>query len=200
MHGCVATDIRLPGGDTKATQPEIPPDEMLLERIASGERPAFALLVERHTQRYYRLAYRCVFQQAEAEDIVQEAFLKLWQQPGLWRKERGARFTTWFYRLVVNLCHDHNKRKRPVPLPEDWDGADSAPGADEMMDQARRQRAVEAALRRLPPRQQAAMALCFFEGVSNREAADILGIRIKALESLLMRAKGQLKQELKDYC
>jgi len=182
-----------------ATQPDAPSDEALLERIVDGERPAFALLVERHTKRFYALAYRSIFQQAEAEDIVQEAFLKLWQNPGLWQKERGARFTTWFYRLVLNLCHDWNKRKRPSPWREGFDVADDADGADDALAQRRKSAAVENALRRLPPRQRTALNLCFYEGLSNREAAEIMKVRVKALESLLMRAKTQLKDELKDY-
>lgn len=199
MHGMAVTQAQLPGGASAAVMPDAPSDDALLERIARGERMAFALLVERHTRRFYALAYRSVFQRAEAEDIVQEAFLKLWSNPGLWKKGKGARFTTWFYRLVVNLCRDHNKRRRPLPMPEEFDMADTSPDAEEMLLEHRLQAAIEQALRRLPPRQRDALNLCFYEGLSNREAAEILGVRVKALESLIMRAKAQLKEELKAY-
>ncbi len=198
MQGCAATDIRVPGGDTLAAQPP-PSDEALLARIAEGDRVAFGLLVERHTRRFYALAYRCIFRQAEAEDIVQDAFLKLWHDPRLWRTGRGAKFTTWFYRLVINLCHDHNKRKRPGALPEAWDTEDTLPGAEETLIGRRRKEAVDRALQRLPQRQRLALNLCFYEELSNKEAAEILGIRLKALESLLMRAKAQLRDELKEF-
>lgn len=176
-----------------------PDDSLLLERISGGDHAAFALLVQRHTQRYYALAYRSVFQRSEAEDIVQEAFLKLWQQPHLWQKERGVKFTTWFYRLVLNLCHDHNKRKRPQPLPEDFDVADDRENAEEALTNKRREMAVGQALKQLPERQRTALNLCFYEGLSNQEAADIMGVRLKALQSLLMRAKTELKEQLIEY-
>lgn len=199
MHGVAVKEAQIPGGAFAAVTPENPSDDALLARIAQGERIAFALLVERHTQRFYRLAYRSVFQQAEAEDIVQEAFLKLWSNPGLWKKGRGASFTTWFYRMVINLCHDHNKRKRPLPMPEEFDAADVSPDAETVLLERRRQAAIEAALRRLPERQRDALNLCFYQELSNRDAAEILGVRVKALESLLMRAKAQLREELKAY-
>lgn len=176
-----------------------PDDAALLERIAAADHMAFALLVRRHTPRYYALAYRSVFRREEAEDIVQEAFLKLWRNPRLWRKEGGAKFTTWFYRLVLNLCHDHNKRKRPSPLPEAFDAADDGENAEEALANTRRGAAVERALQRLPERQRVALNLCFHEGMSNQEAANVMGIRLKALQSLLMRAKTELKEQLKDY-
>lgn len=199
MHGSVAAEIQLPGGAFTATEPDVPSDEALLARIAEGERMAFARLVERHTKRFYAVAYRNVFHRAEAEDIVQEAFLKLWGNPEIWQPGRGAKFTTWFYRLVLNLCHDHNKRKRPLPLPETFDAPDTVVGAEEGMATQQRQKAVEGALRDLPERQRHALILCFYEGLSNREAAEIMGVRVKALESLLMRAKAQLRDTLREY-
>ncbi len=182
-----------------ATPLDTPADEALLARIAAREHPAFALLVQRHTQRYYALAYRCVLQRAEAEDIVQQAFLKLWENPHLWRKERGGAFTTWFYRVVINLCRDHLRRKRPLPLPEDFDAPDTRDNAEAMLVVERQSLAVEIALRTLPERQRTALVLCFYEGLSHQEAATVMGVRVKALQSLLMRGKTTLREKLHDY-
>src|SRR4029450_1166697 len=91
-------------------------DHELLERIQAGSHDAFAVLVQRYTERFYRLAYRYVQNREEAEDIVQAAFLKLWEDPGKWQPERSSKFTTWFYRVVVNLCLDWQKKKRPLAL------------------------------------------------------------------------------------
>ena len=94
-------------------------DHELLARIQAGSRDAFAALVQRHTERFYRLAYRYVQNREEAEDIVQDAFLKLWEDPGRWQPERNSKFTTWFYRVVVNLCLDWQKKKRPSALDDE---------------------------------------------------------------------------------
>lgn len=182
-----------------ATPPDAPTDDALLARIVAREHAAFALLVQRHTRRYYAVAYRCVFQRAEAEDIVQLAFLKLWENPAGWRKERGSAFTTWFYRVVINLCRDHLRRKRPLPLPEGFDAEDGHDNAEAMLTAEQQSRAVEMALRALPERQRTALVLCFYEGLSHQEAATVMGVRIKALQSLLMRGKTTLKEKLHDY-
>ena len=94
-------------------------DHELLSLVQDGSRQAFGVLVERHTERFYRTAYRYVQNREAAEDIVQDAFLKLWEDPGKWQPERKAKFTTWFYRVVVNLCLDWQKKKRPVELDEE---------------------------------------------------------------------------------
>lgn len=88
-------------------------DNELLSLIQSGSSQAFSTLVERHTERFYRLAYRYLQSREAAEDAVQDAFIKLWENPGLWQPEKNSKFTTWFYRIVVNLCLDSRKRKTP---------------------------------------------------------------------------------------
>lgn len=178
---------------------DAPTDEALLTRIAAREHAAFALLVQRHTRRYYAVAYRCVFQRAEAEDIVQLAFLKLWENPEGWRTERGSAFTTWFYRVVINLCRDHLRRKRPLPLPEGFETEDGRDNAETILTAEQQSLAVDAALRALPERQRTALVLCFYEGLSHQEAATVMGVRIKALQSLLMRGKTTLREKLHDY-
>jgi len=86
-------------------------DVSLICQIQNGSHEAFAALVCRHSNRFYRIAYRLVSNKDDAEDIVQEAFLKLWGRPKLWDPNKRAKFTTWFYKVIVNQCFDHNKKK-----------------------------------------------------------------------------------------
>ncbi len=182
-----------------ATEYDVTDDTALLARIRDGDRQAFATLVHRHTQRFYALAYRTLFNREAAEDIVQEVFLKVWDKPHLWQPDKGAAFTTWFYRVVLNMCHTHRREYRPLPLAEGFEPVDTGPHADETLAARRRDTETELAILSLPHRQRDALNLCYFEGLSNREAAEIMGVRIKALESLLMRAKTTLRDRLKDY-
>lgn len=176
-----------------------PNDESLIYQIQEGSHEAFAALVDRHSNRFYRIAYRLVSSKDDAEDIVQEAFLKLWSRPNLWDPDKRAKFTTWFYRVVINLCFDHRKKKRLINLPEDIEFADENPGSDVLFDVHQKQAVLERFIHELPERQQVAVNLCFYEGLSNNEAAQIIGVKLKALQSLVMRAKTTLKHKVKRY-
>lgn len=173
-----------------------PDDRSLLNAIQSGDGAAFGLLVRKHTQRFYRLAYRFTANREEAEDIVQEAFLKLWERPHLWNAGSNASFTTWFYRVVVNLSLDRVKKKKPLPLIDDTLIRDERHTPEEALAHGQDAARVERAIAQLPKRQQVALNLCFYEGLSNQEAADVMNLKLKALQSLIMRAKVTLKQKL----
>ena len=174
-------------------------DHELLALIQNGSGQAFAQLVERHTERFYRLAFRYLQSRAAAEDVVQDGFLKLWENPALWQPERNSKFTTWFYRVVVNLCLDRRKRKTAVAFDEESEFADDRPAVDEMLMQAQEQKILEREIAALPERQRTALNLCFDEGLSNQEAAEIMGVNLKALQSLIMRAKTTLKERMKAF-
>jgi RNA polymerase sigma-70 factor (ECF subfamily) len=174
-------------------------DNELLALIRDGSHQAFGVLARRHTDRFYRLAYRYLQSKEAAEDIVQDAFLKLWEDPARWQPERSSKFTTWFYRIVVNLCLDWRKKKRPAALDENLPLADERETLDSMMMHAQEQRTLEKEIAALPERQRTALNLCFAEGLSNQEAAEVMGVNIKALQSLIMRAKATLKERLKAY-
>lgn len=171
-------------------------DDALLEAIQSGSHHAFAILVERHHRTFYRLAYRYMAEREAAEDMVQIAFMRLWEKPQRWDPQLGTKFTTWFYRIMVNLCLDAKKKKLPLPWGEGMELSDQRPSQEELLVMDEKQLAVEGAVQSLPERQQTALNLCFYEELSNKEAADILQISVKALESLLMRAKTTLKEKL----
>lgn len=168
-------------------------DHLLLDSIKDGHHRAFDILVERHHLMFYRVAYRLLNNREEAEDIVQDAFLKLWENPALWDGSRNNKFTTWFYRVVVNLCYDRQRKKKPLPLADDYDAPDHAMPIDQIIEDEQESSAVHASIKKLPERQKQALVLCFFEELSNKDAAKIMNVSTRALQSLLMRAKENLK-------
>lgn len=174
-------------------------DEELMAAIQKGDHQSFCVLVRRHTEMFYASAYRTCHNQDEAEDAVQDAFLKLWKKPEIWNPNKGAKFTTWFYRVVVNAATDQMRKRKNNAGEYALDNlADIADAQDETMQADEEQSALEGAIENLPERQKMALNLCFYEGLSNKDAAEMLGVGIKALESLLMRAKAGLKETLID--
>ncbi len=174
-------------------------DQELLALIQDGSHDAFAVLVQRHSERFYLLAYRYMQNRETAEDIVQDAFLKLWEAPGKWQPEQNSQFTTWFYRIVVNLCLDWQKKKRSLVLDTELPLADTHDAPDTVMIHTQEQQVLEQEIAALPERQRMALNLCFAEGLSNQEAAEVIGVGLKALQSLIMRAKATLKERMKAY-
>lgn len=174
-------------------------DHALLTLIQDGSHHAFSVLVQRHSERFYRLAYRHVQNKETAEDLVQDAFLKLWQDPGKWQPERNNKFTTWFYRIVVNLCLDWQKKKRPLALEDEPSLADERETPDAAIMRTQEQKLLEKEIAALPERQRTALNLCFGEELSNQEAAEVMGVQLKALQSLIMRAKSTLRERMKAY-
>ncbi|MCC6597270.1 MAG: sigma-70 family RNA polymerase sigma factor [Alphaproteobacteria bacterium] len=172
-------------------------DEDLMGRVLNGDRRAFAVLVHRHANLFFAAAWRMCGQTEEAEDIVQEAFLKLWSKPGAFDPAKGAKFTTWFYRVVTNLAIDKMRRRKKFVDAAMLDTvADKVISIDLQMVERERAQVIEQAVQALPERQKIALNLCFYEGLSNKEAAEVLGVGVKALESLLMRAKAALRTAL----
>lgn len=169
-------------------------DEDLLALLANQQdHAAFGELVKRHAGRFRLLAYRFTHSFEEAEDIVQDAFTQLWLKPSQWDPQKKVQFTTWFYRIVVNRCLDKARRKKPVAMPENFDAKADLDAADDVMIENERQRAVEIAFRALPQNMQTALNLSFYDPVPNKDAADMMGLSLKAFQSLVMRAKTTLK-------
>jgi RNA polymerase sigma-70 factor, ECF subfamily len=174
-------------------------DRELLALTKDGNHQAFSVLVERHTDRFYRLAYRYLQNREAAEDVVQDAFVKLWEDPGRWQAQRDTKFTTWFYRIVVNSCLDWLKKKRPIELDPEMALVDERDQPDAALIRREQERLLEAEIAVLPERQRLALNLCFDTGLTNQEAADIMGLNLKALQSLIMRAKTTLKERMKNH-
>lgn len=170
-------------------------DEELVARVAAGDRAAYGALVARHLDRTVTVARRILASGAEAEDVAQEAFLRLWQHAGRFRPGE-ARFTTWFYRITSNLCLDHRRKRTALPLEAAGDPVDPTPDQHAVLERTRTARAVASAVERLPERQRAAIALTYDSGMSNAEAARALDITVGAMETLLVRARRSLRATL----
>ena len=174
------------------------PDERLLRRLGAGDTAAFAVLARRHGPRVHALAHRVLASSAEAEDVAQEVFVRLWQQGGRW-EARGARLSTWLHRVTVNLCLNLiervHRRIADVDVMRLEIAAEDEPLEDHLA-QAERARVLQAAIARLPPQQRAALALFYTADATTAEAASVLGLSVKATESLLVRARQNLRRAL----
>ena len=173
------------------------PDEELLARVAAGDATAVRALVGRKLPRLLALAGRLLGSAAEAEDVAQDAFLRVWKQAPRWRPGE-ARFDTWLHRVALNLCYDRLRRRREVSYAEPPERADEGPGPDRGLMAADTGRRVAAALGALPNRQREAIVLCHYQELGNIEAAAVLGVSIEALESLLGRGRRALRAALAD--
>lgn len=175
-------------------------DEELMVLIDEADANAFSALVRRHTTRFYAAAYRVVLNREDAEDVVQDAFTKLWNGKASWKTDRGAKFTTWFYRIVTNQALDQlNKRSRRRGAVLDDNLASNEPDAEFVAQVSEQGNAVNTALAELPERQRTAVMLFYNEEMSQKEAADVMGITPKAVESLIGRAKEALKERMQVY-
>ncbi len=172
------------------------PDIAYVRRIAKGDARAARYLIEAHGDRLMAVAYRLLGDREAAEDIVQEAFIRMWKHAVNWRPDKAV-FSTWLHRVTINLCYDRMRKASNRyeyaagdDLPEMTDG-----GADGLatLEASERGSALKQALERLPERQKTAIVLCHFEELSNAEAAEIMEITVYALESLLARARRALR-------
>ncbi|UTW55504.1 sigma-70 family RNA polymerase sigma factor [Kordiimonas sp. SCSIO 12610] len=170
-------------------------DEELVEAIVSGNRQAYAKLVDKYARQFRMIAYRLLGDMSFAEDMVQEAFIKLWTNAHSF-DARQAKFSTWFYRIVVNKCLDEKRKKRPSALPENYDEVDTSERVDSMLEKQGRNKLLNTALENLPERQRIAVTLSYMDQLSNMEAAEIMDLNIKAYESLLVRARAALRKLL----
>jgi RNA polymerase sigma-70 factor (ECF subfamily) len=170
-------------------------DGTLMRRVASGDDRALETIAERHSAMLFAVAWRMLGDAAEAEDVVQEAITRAWVKADSWTPVGGG-LGGWLRRVATNLCIDRQRRRAFVSGNEIPERADEAPAADVRIDEQRRAAAVAAAMQALPDRQRAAIVLTYYEGVSNADAAATLGIGVKALESLLVRARQGLGRTL----
>jgi RNA polymerase sigma-70 factor (ECF subfamily) len=173
------------------------PDEELLSRVAVGDPAAVRALVARKLPRLLSLAGRMLGDAPEAEDVAQEAFLRVWKQAPRWRPG-AARFDTWLHRVALNLCYDRLRRRREVATAEPPELADEGPAPDRGLQASDTGRRVAQALQALPERQREAIVLCHYQELGNIEAAAVMGVSVEALESLLGRGRRTLRAALAD--
>ncbi len=174
-------------------------DDALLVLFANGDPGAASELTARLAPRALGVALRVLGNRAEAEDVTQEAMMRLWRMAPNWQPGQ-AQVSTWMYRVVMNLCIDLKRRQRgghldldAVPEPQD-----EARDAVQQLQDAARYDALQEALMQLPPRQRQAVVLRHIEDLSNPDIGQIMDISVEAVESLTSRGKRALAKALAD--
>lgn len=177
-------------------QAEVLDNEYLLERVRDGDAEAYRVLVERHIDRAYGLALRILNNPADAEDVVQDAFVNAWLHRANWQAGR-AKFSTWLYRVIMNRCIDFKRSPKGScidDVPEPMDKADDA------VTTIHRQQVYDrlgAAVNRLPEQQKMAILLSYHEDMSNAEIAEVMATTVSSVESLLKRGRQRLREIMK---
>lgn len=169
-------------------------DTRLMVRTAGGDLAAFEELVRRNQARAWALAWRCLGDAAEAEDIVQEAFLKIFKAAS--RYQPSASFRTYLYRVITRLCIDSEEKKHPEYTDNLGFIPDLARGPEALVAQNELSDAVRKCLADLPMNQRLAITLRHYDAMSYDEIAEILDVSTKAVDSLLQRARDALRQRL----
>ena len=179
-------------------QMETQDDAKLMAALAAGDMEALGELVRRHQDKAFALAYRMLQRRSLAEDIAQEAFLRVCRAAARYRPD--AAFTTWLYRIVTNLCLDHERRaaRGPAPLPDGTAVPDRAATRDPIEACERAER-VRDALAALPARQRTAVVLHRYQELSHAQIAEATGWSQSAIESLLVRAYANLRKALAEW-
>lgn len=170
-------------------------DDALMARVAAGDESAFAAIIDLYGVIGQRIGWRMLGDAGEAEDVAQEALLRLWSFGSRWQPGQAG-IAAWLKRVVINLCLDRLRRRKFTTDEAVPERIDESPGADEQLDQMRRADAARAAIAALPDRQRAAIVLTYYEEVSNLMAAQTLDMNLKAFESLLLRARAALRAAL----
>ena len=175
-------------------------DEELLVRIGDRDRRAFTILMRRYGEKVRGLALGFSGRRSEADDIMQDVFVMLWQRPDAWKPGQAA-FSTWLYRVVANRCVDHARRQRIrawLPLADTADPADDAPTALQAVAARDHLAAVARMIRTLPEKQRLALLLAAQGKHANVEIAAILQVSEGAAEQLLVRARKKLRTMMKE--
>jgi RNA polymerase sigma-70 factor (ECF subfamily) len=167
-----------------------------MRRVAQGDAAAYRELSERHLQPILRYATRLLRDPTEAEDVTQETFLKLWTTADTWTP--SAKPSTWLHRIAHNACVDRLRRRQTAAISSEA-AVEAAQASDRPSDLLARKQTtatIEHALSQLPERQRAALLLVHHQGMTNIEAAEVLGVGVDALESLLARGRRSLREAL----
>ena len=171
-------------------------DAALMGRVAGGDPAAARTVVDRHLPGLVAFAWRMVGDGSAAEDVAQDAMLKLWRQAPRWKPK--AQIGTWLRRVAYNRCIDLHRRARPGDDIAGLALEDPAPGPARNLLSAEVSAIVRSAMADLPERQRAAIAMVHFDGMNNGETAAALEVSVEAVESLLARGRRGLRQRLSD--
>lgn len=172
-------------------------DAAFARALAGGEPQAAQEFIDRCLPTVLGVARRLLGDEAEAEDIAQETFVRVWRNASRW-KPGHARFDTWVGRIAINLCYDRMRKRRERLVETAPDRCDEEADAAGLLECAESADAVRGALAALPERQRLALELCHFLEHSNIDAAEMMGVTVDALESLLARARRRLREALEE--
>lgn len=179
----------------KANDKKVDPDADLIKAVAAGDGDAFETLVKKYERPVLNTAFRYVGDASAAEDAAQEVFLKIWRNAK--RFKGKSTFSTWLYRIVVNYCLNYKaKRKTREAVPLDEAVMNQSPGPDEEYAKAKTVQVVRKAVAGLPCKQRTALVLSKFGKLSYKEIAEIMGVSLSSVESLVFRAKQNLRKKL----
>lgn len=198
--------------EAAAVRTEVDPasDAAMMLRAAAGDESAFNLLVAKHNRPVIHFLYRMVHNQAVAEELAQEVFLRVYRARDSYRAE--ARFTTWLYRIATNLAVNHARDTRHersaqtiyLDAPDEETGttpdvADDEPSAEQRLVKDERMAAIRSHVMELPERQRMAVLMHKYQGMDYRQIGDVLKLSESATKSLLFRAYQTLREKLKDF-
>ena len=174
-------------------------DDELISAYAAGQQAAARILTVRLTPRVFAHAYRVLGDRAEAEDVSQEAMMRLWRAAPGWQPGQ-AKVTTWLYTVTANLCTDRLRRagRKTVDIDTIPDPVDASPKAEERLHAQARSDALQGALETLPEAQRQAVVLRHLDGLSNPDIAEVMQTSVRAVESLIARGKRALKAQLSE--
>jgi len=174
---------------------DISNDTELMVRLAKGDMSALGDIVRKHQDKVLSLSYRVLGDWHRAEDVTQETFLRIYRAAKHYKPK--AKFTTWLYRIVINLCFDEQRKRAKVTVPlEDADPAVLAESDCNTTDRKEVVESVKTAVNELPERQRIAVILHRYDGLSHAEIGEVTGWTKSAVESLLVRAYANLREKL----
>lgn len=163
-----------------------------MQAVCEGNQSAYQTLVGRHTRAISHYAYRMLGNHKDTEDITQETFLRMWTHSDKFKPNK-SKLTTWLHRIAHNLCIDYLRKHGNTDLTERFDEIALTDDTSSTVDAKEKVERLYKAVMGLPEGQRSALTLCHFQNFSNQEAADILDVTIKALESNLTRARQKLR-------
>lgn len=198
-----------PGAQSRA-ETDAASDATIMLRVAAGDEASFNYLVEKYHRPIVHFLYRMVHNQAVAEELAQDVFLRVYRARMSYRAE--ARFTTWLYRIATNLAVNyardtrHERAAQTVYLdaPDQETGvspdvADDKPSAEQRMLREERMAAIRSYVMALPERQRMAVLMHKYEGMDYRQIGEVLKLSESATKSLLFRAYQTLRDKLRDF-
>jgi RNA polymerase sigma-70 factor (ECF subfamily) len=160
-------------------------EESVVQRCQQGDLMAYRMVYDRYEQPFLRTAFRMLGRQQEAEDAVQDTFLKLYR--GIHHYKSGSRFSTYIFRILINSCYDMLRKRNPeVSADLDQTGFNHQPSSE-------LRHSIQEAVAALPDQMRACFVLSAVEGLKQEEIAQVLGINVGTVKATIHRAKAKLR-------